>query len=262
MNGIATKLYSIPINTAVVEQSRFGERLDNRESNRSMTEHLLKLFNETFIYGNRSTIKGQKIEVVHELETVSQEDAYSNTEEYGSSVKSTDENVESNNHFPGNKCARCLNNTSGIRNGSDDNYKKCCDAMQSGKNTSDSVINETYTAANQTAQDSSPKNGSTSANQDGHISSSLDNKSTSTLLSKEKKELDVTNSSNLLSQSPSLSKDLNATWYVIPVIMILIVLVFVFAILFYKKHSKFWKWTPRDVIEEQMDIELTDMHKI
>jgi hypothetical protein len=39
-----------------------------------------------------------------------------------------------------------LNNTLGIRNGSDDNCKKCCDTMQSGKNISDSVSNETYTA--------------------------------------------------------------------------------------------------------------------
>jgi hypothetical protein len=67
----------------------------------------------------------------------------------------------------------------------------------------------------------------------------------------------------LLSQSPFLSKDFNTTGYVIPVvIVILTVLVFVaFTILFYKKRSKFWKWTPRDVTDnnKQMDIELVDM---
>jgi hypothetical protein len=250
------KLYPIPSTTAVMEQSTSTEQLDSKEGNHSLTEFLLKLYNETFLYGNRSTIKG------YELEVDPQGEVYSNTEGYGSSVESTDENAEKNNHFPDKKFVCCLNNTSGIRNGSEDNSKKCCDSMQSGKNTSDSVSNETYTAANHTAQDSSPKNGSTSANQDGHISSSLANKSTSTLLSTEKKQLDVSNSSNLLSQSPSLSKDLNATWYVIPVIMILTVLVFVFTILFYKKHSNFWKWTPRDVTDKQKDIELIGMHGI
>jgi hypothetical protein len=128
-------------------------------------------------------------------------------------VESTDENTVKNNHFPDKKCVCCLNTTSGIRNGSDDK--------------SDSVSNETYAVANQTPNESSPENGSTSSNKNVHIFSSLDNKSTSTPQSTEKKELDVTNDSILLSESPSLSKDFNTTGYVIPVvILILIVLVF------------------------------------
>jgi hypothetical protein len=59
---------------------------------------------------------------------------------------------------------------------------------------------------------------------------------------------------------------LNATGYVKPIVILTsVVLVFVaFAILFYKKRSKFWKWIPQDVIDnnKQMDIELTDMHGI
>jgi hypothetical protein len=57
VNGVARKLYHILNATAVVEQSRSSERLDGREGNRSLTEFLLKLYNEIFLYGNRSTIK-------------------------------------------------------------------------------------------------------------------------------------------------------------------------------------------------------------
>jgi hypothetical protein len=65
---------------------------------------------------------------------------------------------------------------------------------------------------------------------------------------RKKKELDVTNDSILMSESLSLSKDYNATGYVIPVvILILILLVFgVFGIIYYKKSSKFRKWSPQD----------------
>jgi hypothetical protein len=153
VNGVARKLYHIPSSTAVVEKRRSSERLDSREGNHSLTEFLSKLYNESFLYGNRSTIKAREIE-----------DVYSNIEGYGSSVESTDENTEKNNHFPGKKCVSLLNITSGIRNGSDDK--------------SDSVSNKIYAVANQTPEEGSPENGSSSSNEDVHISSSLDNKST------------------------------------------------------------------------------------
>jgi hypothetical protein len=171
------KLHPIPSTTAVVEQSTSSERLDSREGNRSLKESLLKLYNETFLYGNRSTIKDLK-GVVYEPEIVPQEDVHSNTEGYGSSVESTDK----------------------------------------------------------------------STNQEGHISSSLNNKPTPAPLSTDNKELDVTDDSILPSESPSLSKDFNATQYVIPVAILILTLLLlvVFGIIHYKKRSKFLKWSPQD----------------
>jgi hypothetical protein len=75
VNGVAMKLYPIPSTTAVVEQSTSTERLDSREGNCSLKEFLLKLYNETFVYGNRSTIKDPK-GVLYEPEIVPQEDVY------------------------------------------------------------------------------------------------------------------------------------------------------------------------------------------
>jgi hypothetical protein len=149
----------------VVEQSTSTERLEGR----NLTEFLLKLYNETFLYGNRSTIKDLK-GVVYEPEIVPQEDVYSNTEGYGSNVEISDE----------------------------------------------------------------------STNQDGHISSSLHNIPTPAPLSMEEKELDLTSDSILPSESPSISEAFNATLYVMPVaILMLILLVFVgFGITYYKKTFK------------------------
>jgi hypothetical protein len=90
VNGVAMNLYPIPSTTDVMEQSTFSERLDRREGNRSLKEFLLKLYNETFLYGNRSTIKDLK-GVVYEPEIVPQEDVYSNTEGYGSTDESTNQ---------------------------------------------------------------------------------------------------------------------------------------------------------------------------
>jgi hypothetical protein len=95
VNGVAKKLYHISKVTAVVEQSTSTERLDSREGNHSLKEFLLKLYNKTFLYGNRSTIKDLK-GVVYEPETVPQEDVYSNTEGYGS----TDESTNQDGHIP------------------------------------------------------------------------------------------------------------------------------------------------------------------
>jgi hypothetical protein len=75
VNGVAMKLYPIPSTTAVVEQSTSTERLDSREGNPSFKEFILKLYKETFIYGNRSTIKDLK-EVVYDPEVVPQKDVY------------------------------------------------------------------------------------------------------------------------------------------------------------------------------------------
>jgi hypothetical protein len=294
VNEVAKKLYPNPNTTAVMEQSTSSEYLGSREGNGSLSEHLSKLDNETFLdidHDNGSTRTEDRKGVMHEPGIVPQEDVGSNIEGHGSSVESTDEDTEQNN-FPDKKCVCCLNNTSGIRNGSDDDCKKCCDAMQSGNNTSDSVGNETYAAANQTAQDSSPENGSSSVKQEetyaaanqtaqdsspkngsssvkpeGYNCSSLNNISTPmTPLSWDRTQLDVTNCSNLLSQPPSLDKDFNSTGYVIPVVITtLTVLVFVvFAIVLYKNRSNFQKWTPRHITDnnKHKEIELVDMHVI
>jgi hypothetical protein len=78
-----------------------------------------------------------------------------------------------------------------------------------------------------------------STNQDGHISSSLDNKPTPAPLSMEDKELEVTNYSILLSESPSIRQDFNTTQYAIPVaILIFILLMFVVFALFTLKKFK------------------------
>jgi hypothetical protein len=90
VNGVAMKLYPIPSTTAVVEQRTSTERLDSMEDNHNLKEFLLKLYNETFLYGNRSTVKDLK-GVVYKPKIVPQEDLYSNTEGYGSSAESIDE---------------------------------------------------------------------------------------------------------------------------------------------------------------------------
>jgi hypothetical protein len=98
VDGFAMKLYPVPSTAAVVEHSTSTERLDSREGNRSLKEFLLKLYRETFIHGKRSTIKDLK-EAVYDPEIVSQEDVYSNTEGYGSSVESTDESTNQDGHI-------------------------------------------------------------------------------------------------------------------------------------------------------------------
>jgi hypothetical protein len=97
VNGVAMKLYPFPSTTAVVEQITSTERLASREGSHSLKEFLLKLYNETFLYDNRSTIKDLK-GVVYEPEIVPQ-DVYSNTEGYGSSVESTDESTNQDGHI-------------------------------------------------------------------------------------------------------------------------------------------------------------------
>jgi hypothetical protein len=91
-HGVAMKLYIILSTTAAVEQTASSERLDSREANRGLKEFILKLYNETFVYKNRSTIKDLK-GVVYEPEIVQQEEVYSSTKGYGSSVESTEEST-------------------------------------------------------------------------------------------------------------------------------------------------------------------------
>jgi hypothetical protein len=93
LKGVVYEPEIVPSTTAVVEQSTSTERLDSKEGNHSLKEFLLKLYNETFLHGNRSTMKDLK-EVVYEPEIVPQENVYSNTEGYGSSVESTDESTK------------------------------------------------------------------------------------------------------------------------------------------------------------------------
>jgi hypothetical protein len=217
----------------VMKRGGSSERLDSREGYGGVSENVLKLYHQSFPnidHGNRPSGTNPRKGVVYEPE-----------------------NVEKNITFPGEKRACCFNNTLGIRNGSDDNCKKYYDTVQSGKNTSDSASNETYATeevsvlpANQTYESNSLKNGSSSVKQDGHNSSLLDNKSPSTTpLSTYTKSLDATNGSNLLSQSPILGQDSNATVYAISVLIVTLtaLVVVIFAALLYNKYPKFWKWT-------------------
>jgi hypothetical protein len=76
---------------------------------------------------------------MHEPKVVPHRAIDSNIEGTRSSVENEDESIEKNS-----------NNSLGIRNGSDDDCSKCCDTMQNGKSTSDSVSieNDTPQAVN------------------------------------------------------------------------------------------------------------------
>jgi hypothetical protein len=93
---------------------------------------------------------------IHKPKVVPHKAIDSNIERTRSSVQKKDESMEKNN-----------NNSLGIRNGSDDDCSKCCDAMQNGKSTFDSVGIENDTSqavkvfsADLTARDSSLQNSS------------------------------------------------------------------------------------------------------
>jgi hypothetical protein len=134
-------------------------------------------------YGNRpSSTKGQK-EVIYEPRIVLQKGVDLDTKGNNSSVERTDKNAEKNNNFPDRTCDCCLNNSLklGIIIRSDDDCSKCCDTMQTCKNTSDSVSSESDTteAVNMSAADLTAEDSSRSVKQDGHNSSSLDNTTTS-----------------------------------------------------------------------------------
>jgi hypothetical protein len=139
-------------------------------------------------HGNRTaSTKGQK-GVIYEPKIVPQKGVDSNIEGNSSSVERTDENIEKNNNFPDKTCDCCLNNPVKLRiiNGRDDDCSKCCDTMQNGQNTSESVSGESDMAetvkvltADLTAHGSSLENSSSSVKQNGHNSSSLDYTATS-----------------------------------------------------------------------------------
>lgn len=187
---------------------------------------------------------------------------YPSAEENGSdmsisSIESTDENAERDSTLLNKKCVCCLKNTSSasIRNESDINCRKCCDAMND-RNTS-SISNSTDpvnqlptesvapSAVNFTSEDSI----SDLEKQDKHNSSSLNSTATFTFPSPRNKKplftLDAANDSpaNLSFQSPSHNKNLNRTDYVIPIVSIIFVvpLVIVLAVFLYKKGSEFWE---------------------
>jgi hypothetical protein len=91
---------------------------------------------------------------IHEPKDVPHKATDSNIEGTRSSVEHKDERIEKNN-----------NNFLGIRNGHDDDCIKCCDTMQNGKITFDSVSIENYTpqavkvlCADLTPRDSSLQN--------------------------------------------------------------------------------------------------------
>jgi hypothetical protein len=165
---------------------------------------LLKSYHERFPdidHGNRPSRTKVRKGVVHEPQIVPQEGRDPNVEGTSSSVERTDENVEKNNNFPKNTCDCCLNNALklGIKNGSDDDCSKCCDTMQTCKNTSDSVSSESDTAeaVNVSAADLTAQDSSISVRQDGHNSTSLGNTTTSvTPLSRYREPLLTTDGAN------------------------------------------------------------------
>jgi hypothetical protein len=172
---------------------------------------------------------------VYELGFPSGEDVESRTEVYSANVESTVGTFEKNINFPDTNCVDCLKNPSGIRNGSNVSHNKCCDTVQSGKVTSESVSNDSYVfSAYVTAGDSHLKIGSSSLQQEGHNSSSLNNKSaTSTLLSLHTLPMNFTKFSITLRFLP-LPLPLHFIAYTL-LSFTLAALVIVFAFLFYKR---------------------------
>jgi hypothetical protein len=158
---------------------------------------LLKSYHESFPdidHGNRPSRTRARKGVVYEPQMVPQEGVDSNVEGTSSSVERTEENIEKNNNFPNNTCDCCLNNVLklAIINGSDDDCSKCCDTMQTGKNTSDSVSSESDTdeAVNMPPADLTAQDSSSSVKKDRYNSTLLNNTATSvTPLSRHRKPL-------------------------------------------------------------------------
>jgi hypothetical protein len=261
-------------------------RLDATTTASTELSDLLKSYHDSFPaidHGNRPSSTRARKGVVYEPQIVSQEGIDSNVEGTSSSMERTDENIEKENSFPDKTCVCCLNNALklGTINGSDDDCSKCCDTMQNGNNTSNSASGESdiaeavnVSAENLTAQDTSLQTSSSSVKQDGRNSSSLDNTATSvTPFSRYRKPLltlDAANgssdNSNLLSRSRSLGTDLNRTGYVIPIVLVTlaVLMVIVFTVFFYKKHSEFWTQTYLRYYRynKLMDIPLHDMYDV
>jgi hypothetical protein len=177
-------------------------RLDATSTASTELPDLLRLYHESFPsidHGNRPSSTKARKGAVHEPQIQPQEGVHPNVEGTSSSMETNYENIEKENNFPDKTCVCCLNNALklGTINGSDDDCTKCCDTMQTGKNTSDSVSSESdtaeevnMTATDLTAQKSSLQNSSSSEKQDGRNSSSLDNTATSaTPLSRNRKSL-------------------------------------------------------------------------
>jgi hypothetical protein len=242
---------------------------------------LLKSYHESFPdidHGNRPSRTKARKGVVYEPQIVPQEGVDTNVEETSSSVEKAGENAERNNNFPNNTCNCCLNNALklGIINGSNDDCSKCCDTMQTGKNTSVSVSSESDTAeaVNVSASDLTAQNSSISVKQDGHNSTSLDNTTTSVTPPSRYKEplltMDGVNGSseklNLLSQPLDPGKKLNTSGHVIQVVLVAltVLVVVVIAVFFYKKHPEIWERSRLRYYSHnrEMDIHLDDVHDV
>jgi hypothetical protein len=215
-------------------------------------------------HDNRTSSAVAQKGVMHKPKIVPRKGVDSNIEGTSTSMEGTDENVETNNNFLDKTCVCCLNNTLklGIKNGSNVDCRKCCDTMQNGESTSDSVSSKSETvepvnmlpansAGSPIAEGSTLQNTSDSVKQDMHNSGSLNNTSTSvTPLSRNKKPsftLDAANdlpeSLNLPSQSLAHDKELNRRDYVIPIVLVILAvpLFIVLAVFFYKKSLEFWE---------------------
>jgi hypothetical protein len=231
--------------TGAMKQNTSSEHLESKEGSGGVSEELLKAYNESSApidHGNRSSsTRDRKGVVVYQSDIPPQEGTDSNTEGYSSSVKSTDENIEKVIQFSDKKCVDCLEKRFDSRNASDGNSTKCCDTVQSGKNTSESVSNKSDTAgarsvlpANLTAEDRSVKNGCISEKQDGRNCSSLGKNATS-----------VTPRSRhgLPLHGSDVSKDTTETSYGVWIVLLVLVIAIGLALVLSKSRSKFWKWT-------------------
>jgi hypothetical protein len=219
--------------------------------------NLLKSYHESFPdidHGNRPSRRKARKGVVYEAQIVPQEEVDSYVQGISSSLERTDEHIEKKKNFRDKTCVCCLNNAlkSGTINGSEDDCSKCCDTMQNGRNTYDSVSSGSDTAeavnvsaADLTAQGGSRQNSSSSVTQDRHNSTSLDNTATSTTpLSGHRKPSFTPDAANgspenlkLLSPSPVPSKDSNGSGYVTVVISVPL-LIFIICILLLCKCRK------------------------
>jgi hypothetical protein len=182
-----------------------------------------------------------------------------------SGIENTDENMEKDNIVPSKKCVCCSSNILNVsaKNESDNNCIKCCNMTNNGRNTSNTVRNTsnmtdpvnqlhiaaTSSALNVTTQDETWQNTSDSVKQDKHNPSTLNSTATSAIPSARNKKplftLDAANDSpaNLSFQSPSHSKGLNRTDYVVPVVcaILAVPLFIVSSIFLYRKGSEFWE---------------------
>jgi hypothetical protein len=215
-------------------------------------------------HDNRTSSTVVEKGVMHKPKIVPRKGVDSNIEGSSTSMEGTDENLETNKNLLDKTCVCCLNNTPnlGKRNKSYYDCSKCCDMMQNGRNTYDSVSSKSETvepvnmlpahsAGSPIDEESTLKNNSDSLKQNNQNSGSLNNTSASvTQLLRNKKPLftldaanDLPESFNLPSQSSANDKEVNRTDYVVPVVVVILAvpLFLVLVVFLYRKTLEFWE---------------------